>query len=175
MNSAHGWESLDRKFGLKIRIFKEIFTGITNTSSQLLVAGIFTETFSSSLISTRNRHIHTHNLLLGMIDQYAVSVNQEVLVYSDKTSVEKHLQANFIKCKSGYKNLKELEFIDSRTSPGIQLVDSCLYIFHRMSSLDRENKSPHNELSELWAIVLRLIHVDFEPKIISLESTEGSQ
>jgi hypothetical protein len=113
--------------------------------------------------------------ILGMIDQYAAGLNEEVFVYSDETSVEKHLQANFMKYRSKYENIKELEFIDSRTSAGIQFVDSCLYIFHRMSSLDRENKSPHNKLSELWAIVLRLIHVDFEPKIISLESTEGPQ
>jgi hypothetical protein len=175
MNSAHGWESLDRRFGLKIRILKDIFSGITTTSSQLLVAGIYAEPFSTFNASTRNRHIHTHNLLLGMIDQYATGLNEEVFVYSDETSVEKHLQANFMKYRSKYENIKELEFIDSRTSAGIQFVDSCLYIFHRMSSLDIENKSPHNKLSELWAIVLRLIHVDFEPKIISLESTEGPQ
>lgn len=175
MNSAHGWESLDRRFGLKIRILKDIFTGITNTSSQLLVAGIFAETFSTANASTRNRHIHTHDLLLGMIDQYAASLNEEVFVYSDKTSVEKHLQVNFIKYRNRYENVRELEFIDSRTSVGIQFVDSCLYIFHRMSTLDRENKSRNNELIDLWGVVLRLIHVDFEPKIISLESTEGSQ
>ena len=175
MNSAHGWESLERKFGLKIRILKEIFTGISNTSSQLLIAGIFTEPFNSFEASTRNRHIHTHDLLLGMINRYAVSLNQEVLVYSDKTSVEKHLSTNFIKYRSRYENIKDLVFIDSRTSAGIQLVDSCLYIFHRMSSLDKENKFRNHELRELWAIVQRLIHVDFEPTIVSLESTEGSQ
>ena len=46
---------------------------------------------------------------------------------------------------------------------------------HGWESLDRENKSRNDELIDLWALVLRLIHVDFEPKIISLESTEGSQ
>ena len=175
MNSAHGWESLDRRFGLKIKVLKDILTGITNTSSQLIVAGISAEPFSTANASTRNRHIHTHNLLLGMIDQYAAGLNEEVMVYSDKTSVEKHLQANFIEYRSRYENIKELAFLDSRTSVGIQFVDSCLYIFHRMSSLDRENKSRNNELIDLWALVLLLIHVDFEPKIISLESTEGSQ
>jgi hypothetical protein len=175
MNSVHGWESLDRKFGLKIRILKNLFNGITNTNSQLLVAGIFTGPFSSPVASTRNRHIHTHDLLLGMIDQYAMSLNQKVLVYSDKTSVEKHLLANFEINRRKYENLRELEFIDSRTSAGIQLVDSCLYIFHRMSSLDKEKKSRNYELSELWTIVQRLIHEDFEPMIIGLESTEDSQ
>jgi hypothetical protein len=175
MNSVHGWESLDRKFGLKIRILKNIFNGITNTSSQLLVAGIFKEPSNSFAASTRNRHIHTHDLLLGMINRYAGNLNEEVMIHSDKTSVEKHLLANFEINRRKYENLKELEFIDSKTSPGIQLVDSCLYIFHRMSSLDEEKKSRNHELRELWTIVQRLIHLDFEPKIISLESTEGSQ
>lgn len=175
MNSAHGWESLERKFSLKIRILKEIFTGISNTSSQLLIAGIFTEPFNSLVASTRNRHIHTHDLLLGMINRYAGDLNEEVMIYSDKTSVEKHLLANFEINRRKYENLKDLVFIDSRTSQGIQLVDSCLYIFHRMSSLDKENKFRNHELRELWAIVQRLIHEDFEPMIIGLESTEGSQ
>lgn len=174
MNSVHGWESLDRKFGLKIRILKNIFNGISNTSSQLLVAGIFKEPFISPVTSNRNRHIHTHNLLLGMINRYAGDLNEEVMIYSDKTSVEKHLLANFEINRRKYENLKDLVFIDSRTSAGIQLVDSCLYIFHRMNSLDKEKKSPSLELCELWAIVQGLIHVDFEPKIISSESTEGS-
>lgn len=175
MNSVHGWESLDRKFGLKIRILKNIFNGITNTSSQLLVAGIFTEPFNFSVASTRNRHIYTHDLLLGMINLYASDLNEEVMIYSDRTSVKKHLLANFEINRRKYENLRELEFIDSRTSAGIQLVDSCLYIFHRMSSLDKENKSRNYELSELWTIVQRLIHEDFEPMIIGLESTEDSQ
>lgn len=175
MNSVHGWESLDRKFGLKIRILKEILTGITNTKSELLVAGIFTDPFIFSVAPTRNRHIHTHDLLLTMINRYAGDLNEEVMIYSDRTSVEKHLLANFEINRRKLENLKELEFIDSRTSAGIQLVDSCLYIFHRMSSLDKGKKSRNLELSELWAIVQRLIHEDFEPMIISLESTEGSQ
>lgn len=133
MNSAHGWESLDRKFGVKIRILREIFTGIANTNSQLIVAGIFAKPLNFHVASTRHRHIHTHDLLLGMINHYAASLNQEVSVYS------------------------------------------CLYIFHRISSLGGESKSSHHELKALWAIVLRLIHEDFKPMIIGLESTEGSQ
>jgi hypothetical protein len=110
-----------------------------------------------------------------MINRYAGDLNEEVMIHSDKTSVEKHLLANFEINRRKHENLKELVFIDSRTSPGIQLVDSCLYIFHRMSSLDKENKSRNYELRELWETVQRLIHEDFEPRIISLKSTEDSQ
>lgn len=175
MNSAHGWEALQRKYALKIRIIKKIFIGIADTSGSLLIAGVRLEPHISNRIQTKSRHIQTHNLILEMINDYARAHNDEVLVYSDETTIQKRLYINFVENSEKFEQIQELSFINSKTSPGIQLVDVCLYIFHRMNLNERKTHSSRYELISLWEIISHLIHKDFDPQIIALESTEGSQ
>jgi len=174
MAASKGWEVLGSNYRQKIAIFREILSKVSNTQSTLLIQGVDIEGLRNRYKYPLHPHEVTNKNLMDAVDRFAEENSEEVIIYSDKITMENQLASLLSFYRHGttggqfprkLERIRSVEHVDSHLHPGIQIVDLCIYIFRRLNDHKESNPRTASDVENLWKILEPLIKSKYPPRI----------
>lgn len=174
MNHLDGWEPLEGKLKAKLDIYKICLRKIARINGVVIIRGIDHKAMSAKYSSPNPPEEESHKHLLDVLDRYAESKNERLIIYSDEAPQQKRLAELFLEYKvtstgGSYprylKNIERVEYIDSRSHVGIQIADLIVYLYRRMEDHFKDNEFERNRVQKLWRIIEPIIHPWYPPRI----------
>lgn len=172
MNGINGWEPLKGKFNSKLSIYRHLMGALLEINGSLLLQGLQSLDGAKKTDLNKIRYQNSHQLLTKQIENFAKNEQKNVRIFAEQLTDSKELIKEF-KSLTPNQIIHDLEFVKAVEYPGIQIVDACLYLVQRSIVIGTSKGVDGREI-EIFNEVRSLFHPDFEPKLLRIESTEGS-
>ena len=156
MNSKHGWEPLRNKFHARVAIYKFLLTKVAELDGILCFASEFLPDSNFESISNYSRHIATHDHLLDKLNLLGLKFEKGVVIYADEITAQQKIAKDFKTQIHRYPNLNSLNFVDSETNAGVQIIDVILYLYQRFEQEKTLERRSKKVTIELWELVKQL-------------------
>lgn len=153
MNARKGWQTLEGKFHSKIAVISSFLKEIERIEGIFIVEAIDLSNFYAFSTTDESPHQYTSRALLERINDFALSSNANVEVYSDKISKEERARIRYpdILGTSQLHKIASVNYVDSEKEFGIQIADICAYICRRYLDHAELNSRTTKLVSELKA------------------------
>ena len=156
MSSRKGWEILRNSFRAKIAIYQNILQCISDIPGQLIFQELEILTNKKSLANAPDAHLITFTALLFRLNSLGNSQGCSITIFADHLTREKEL----LKLFKFYKNecgllpyISDIEHVDSKLHPGVQIADLCTYIYRRFRENNERDPGTRRAVENLWKII----------------------
>jgi len=166
MSATDGWESLEKNFRAKAAIYRDVLQRIAQTKGRLFIQGVDTIRLNTRYSYPDSPHTVTLRHLLENIDGHADGRSKSVRVICDHLDDSNSHLRDFDTYKQfstrGYKpsaleRISDMSFEDSKSSPGIQIADLCVYLYRRLDAHKESSPKTAKAVQELWQILRPIV------------------
>jgi hypothetical protein len=157
MNAQNGWEPLRHQFKIKRFIYRKLILATIPLCKIILIQGL-----ENSISHFESPHLQTYKKLVGNINQFALASKESIKLITDEIGIKKNIenQISDLRISGELSQVASIEFKDSNLTPGIQLVDSILYLFQRYASRQEIHNDTRREVEKLWHLASPITRVE---------------
>lgn len=156
MSSRKGWESLNNRFRAKIAIYQNTLQNIAEIPGKLIFQELKISPKTDPHTFSSDPHKSTFRALLHQLNSFSQSEGCSITIYADHLTREKELLTLFDYLKNDRKLLpfiSNIEHVDSKLHPGVQIADLCSYIYRRYRENNERDPRTRRAVETLWKII----------------------
>lgn len=151
MNGLDDWQPLKDNFGASVRIYQKVLHAIQNSGARVYLEGVAVNRLNARYRYPDSPHEIALRHLLERVNEYCASSGVMCKVIADMVPQQEDFNEaiqGFTRVSTpGYRSQKlhcvegDIEFVDSRSSWGVQAADMAVYILRRQREEPFASKS----------------------------------